>query len=147
MNINVALAGAGAFGLKHLDALKVIDGARVISLVGRARGKTEGSRRKYGIPHVATDLAESLQMKEVDAVILCTPTPLHATQASRLLCRPASTSRSRSRSATRCPTAWRSPTPRRPAARSRCAATPAGSTPATSGCTSGSVAASFTSSR
>jgi 2-hydroxy-4-carboxymuconate semialdehyde hemiacetal dehydrogenase len=81
MNINVALAGAGAFGLKHLDALKVIDGAHVISLVGRERGKTEEIARKYGIPHVATDLAESLQMKEVDAVILCTPTPLHAIQA------------------------------------------------------------------
>ena len=81
MNINVALAGAGAFGLKHLDALKVIDGANVISLVGRERGKTEEVARKYGIPHVATDLAESLQMKEVDAVILCTPTPLHAAQA------------------------------------------------------------------
>jgi len=81
MNINVALAGAGAFGLKHLDALKVIDGANVISLVGRDRGKTEEVARKYGIPHVATDLAESLRMREVDAVILCTPTPLHAAQA------------------------------------------------------------------
>jgi len=81
MNINVALAGAGAFGLKHLDALKVIDGANVVSLVGRERGKTEEVARKYGIPHVATDLAESLQMKEIDAVILCTPTPLHAAQA------------------------------------------------------------------
>ena len=81
MNINVALAGAGAFGLKHLDALKVIDGANVVSLVGRERSKTEEVARKYGIPHVTTDLAESLQMKEVDAVILCTPTPLHAAQA------------------------------------------------------------------
>jgi 2-hydroxy-4-carboxymuconate semialdehyde hemiacetal dehydrogenase len=81
MSINIALAGAGAFGLKHLDALKVIDGARVVSLVGRERGKTEEVARKYGIPHVATELAESLQLKEVDAVILCTPTPLHAAQA------------------------------------------------------------------
>jgi 2-hydroxy-4-carboxymuconate semialdehyde hemiacetal dehydrogenase len=81
MNINIALAGAGAFGLKHLDALKVIDGARVVSLVGRERGKTEEVARKYGIPHVTTELAETLRMKEVDAVILCTPTPLHAAQA------------------------------------------------------------------
>ena len=81
MNINVALAGAGAFGLKHLDALNVIDGVNVISLVGRERGKTEEVARRYGIPHVATDLAESLQVKEVDAVVLCTPTPLHAGQA------------------------------------------------------------------
>jgi 2-hydroxy-4-carboxymuconate semialdehyde hemiacetal dehydrogenase len=81
MKINIALAGAGAFGLKHLDALKLIDGANVVSLVGRERDKTEEVARKYGIPHVATDLAESLKETEVDAVILCTPTPLHARQA------------------------------------------------------------------
>jgi len=81
MTINVALAGAGAFGIKHLDAIKVIDGVKVVSLVGRERGKTEEVARKYGIAHVTTDLAESLKMKDVDAVILCTPTPMHAGQA------------------------------------------------------------------
>jgi 2-hydroxy-4-carboxymuconate semialdehyde hemiacetal dehydrogenase len=49
--------------------------------VGRERGKTEEVARKYGIAHVTTDLAESLKMKDVDAVILCTPTPMHAGQA------------------------------------------------------------------
>ena len=81
MTINVALAGAGAFGIKHLDAIKVIDDVNVVSLVGRERGKTEEIARKYGIAHVTTDLAESLKMKDVDAVILCTPTPMHAGQA------------------------------------------------------------------
>ena len=81
MTINVALAGAGAFGIKHLDAIKVIDGVKVVSLVGRERGKTEEVARKFGIAHVTTDLAESLKMKDVDAVILCTPTPMHAGQA------------------------------------------------------------------
>ena len=81
MTINVALAGAGAFGIKHLDAIKLIDGVKVISLVGRERAKTEEVARKYGIPHVTTDLADSLKMKDVDAVILCTPTPMHAAQA------------------------------------------------------------------
>ena len=81
MSINVALVGAGAFGIKHLDAIKLIDGVKVISLVSRERGKTEEVARRYGIPHVATDLAESLKLKEVAAVILCTPTPLHASQA------------------------------------------------------------------
>ena len=80
MSINIALAGAGAFGVKHLDALRAIDGAKVISLVGRERGKTEEVARKYGIPHVATDLAQSLKLREIDAVILCTPTPMHAAQ-------------------------------------------------------------------
>jgi 2-hydroxy-4-carboxymuconate semialdehyde hemiacetal dehydrogenase len=81
MTINVALAGAGAFGIKHLDAIKLIDGVKVISLVGRERAKTEEVARKYGVLHATTSLSESLKMKEVDAVILCTPTPMHASQA------------------------------------------------------------------
>jgi 2-hydroxy-4-carboxymuconate semialdehyde hemiacetal dehydrogenase len=81
MSINVALAGAGAFGTKHLDAIKQIDGVKVVSLVSRERGKTEEVAAKYGIPHAATELGESLKLKEVDAVILCTPTQMHAAQA------------------------------------------------------------------
>jgi 2-hydroxy-4-carboxymuconate semialdehyde hemiacetal dehydrogenase len=80
-NIKVALAGAGAFGSKHLDGIKLIDGVEVISLVGRELGKTREIAAKYGIEHVTTDLADSLAIKEVDAVILCTPTQMHAAQA------------------------------------------------------------------
>ncbi|MFT3789970.1 MAG: Gfo/Idh/MocA family oxidoreductase [Rudaea sp.] len=79
-SIKVALAGAGAFGIKHLDAIANIDGVEVVSLVGRERGKTEAIAQKYKIPHVATDLAESLAKPEIDAVILCTPTQMHAAQ-------------------------------------------------------------------
>ena len=81
MSIKVALAGAGAFGTKHLDAIKLIDGVEVISLVGRELGKTQEVAAKYGIPHVCTDLVHSLAIDEVDAVILCTPTQMHAAQA------------------------------------------------------------------
>ena len=80
-SIKVALAGAGAFGIKHLDAMANIDGVEVVSLVGRERDKTEAVARQYGIAHVATDLAESLALPGVDAVILCTPTQMHAAQA------------------------------------------------------------------
>ena len=79
--IKVALAGAGAFGIKHLDAIKLIDGVEVVSLVSRDLAKTKEVADKYGIAHVSTDLAESLALKEVDAVILCTPTQMHAAQA------------------------------------------------------------------
>ena len=79
--IKVALAGAGAFGIKHLDGIKNIDGVEVVSLVGRRKEPTEEVARKYGIPHVSTELADSLALPEVDAVILCTPTQLHAEQA------------------------------------------------------------------
>ena len=72
--IKLALAGAGAFGSKHLDGIRNIDGVEVVSLVGREIGKTQEIAAKYGISHVTTDLAASLALKEVDAVILCTPT-------------------------------------------------------------------------
>ncbi len=81
MTIKVALAGAGAFGLKHLDAIKLIDDVEVVSLVGRELPKTQDVAAKYGIPHVTTQLADSLAIREVDAVILCTPTQMHAAQA------------------------------------------------------------------
>jgi 2-hydroxy-4-carboxymuconate semialdehyde hemiacetal dehydrogenase len=79
--IKVALAGAGAFGIKHLDAIKNIDGVEVVSLISRDLAKTKEVAAKYAIPHVTTDLADSLALKEVDAVILCTPTQMHAEQA------------------------------------------------------------------
>ncbi|MHB1123672.1 MAG: Gfo/Idh/MocA family oxidoreductase [Ramlibacter sp.] len=79
--IKVALAGAGAFGIKHLDGIKLIEGVEVVSLVGREFGKTKEVADKYGISHVTTELAESLALPQVDAVILCTPTQMHAAQA------------------------------------------------------------------
>ena len=79
--IKVALAGAGAFGIKHLDGIKLIDGVEVVSLVSRELEKTKEVASKYGIGHVTTELADSLALPEVDAVILCTPTQMHASQA------------------------------------------------------------------
>ena len=79
--IKVALAGAGAFGIKHLDGIKLIDGVEVVSLIGRELPKTQEVADKYGIAHVTTNLHESLALKEVDAVILCTPTQMHASQS------------------------------------------------------------------
>ena len=78
--IKVALAGAGAFGIKHLDGIRNIDGVEVVSLVSRELEKTRAVASKYGIGHVTTDLADSLALPEVDAVILCTPTQMHADQ-------------------------------------------------------------------
>jgi 2-hydroxy-4-carboxymuconate semialdehyde hemiacetal dehydrogenase len=79
--IKVALAGAGAFGIKHLDGIKNIDGVEVVSLISRDLEKTKEVAAKYGIGHVTTELSESLALKEVDAVILCTPTQMHAAQS------------------------------------------------------------------
>ena len=75
------MVGAGAFGIKHLDGIKHIDGVEVVSLIGRELSKTKEVANQYGIAHVTTDLNESLAIKEVDAVILCTPTQMHAAQS------------------------------------------------------------------
>src|SRR5665647_1162632 len=79
--IKVALAGAGAFGIKHLDGIRNIDGVEVVSLISRDLDKTREIAAKYGIAHATTNLADSLALKEVDAVILCTPTQMHAEQS------------------------------------------------------------------
>ncbi len=76
----IALAGAGAFGVKHLEALQKIEGAQVVSLIGRELDKTREVADKFSIPHVTTQLDESLARSDVDAVILCTPTQMHAAQ-------------------------------------------------------------------
>ena len=79
--MRIALAGAGAFGIRHLDALAVIDGVTVTAVVSRRLEQAAEVARKYGARHAGTDLAEVLARDDVDAVILCTPTQLHAGQA------------------------------------------------------------------
>ena len=79
--IKVALAGAGAFGIKHLAGIRNIDGVEVVSLVSRELEKTRETAAQYGISHVTTDLNDSLALPGVDAVILCTPTQMHAEQS------------------------------------------------------------------
>jgi 2-hydroxy-4-carboxymuconate semialdehyde hemiacetal dehydrogenase len=83
--MKVVIAGAGAFGIKHLDAIKQIGGIEVASVVGRQLPPTQEVARKYGVPHATTELAEALELPGVDAAILATPTQLHAAQALQCL--------------------------------------------------------------
>ena len=83
--MQVILAGAGAFGQKHLDAIRLIGGIEVVSLVGRELESTQATAQKYGIKHVTTDLATALALPGVEAAILCTPTQIHAAQAIQCL--------------------------------------------------------------
>jgi 2-hydroxy-4-carboxymuconate semialdehyde hemiacetal dehydrogenase len=79
--MRIAVAGAGAFGLKHLDALALIDGVTVTWVISRRPDQAEEVAEKYGAAHASTNLDLALDSDDVDAVILCTPTQLHAQQA------------------------------------------------------------------
>lgn len=79
--MKVILAGAGAFGIKHLEAMSKIDGIEVASIVSRDLKATAEVAKQWRIPHYTTDLAESLAQSGVEAALLASPTQLHAAQA------------------------------------------------------------------
>lgn len=79
--MRIALAGAGAFGEKHLDGLQKIDGVEIVSIVSRTAEQAAAAAKKYGAKHSSTELDDALNRDDVDAVILCTPTQMHAAQA------------------------------------------------------------------
>ena len=78
--MKIVMAGQGAFGQKHLDALKNIPGIEVTALVGGKPDTTREVAAKYDIPHWTGDLAEALAIPGVEAVLLATPTQMHAAQ-------------------------------------------------------------------
>ncbi len=79
--MRIALAGAGAFGEKHLDGLTRIDGVEIVSIISRTGEQAAAVAEKYGAGHSSTELEDALARDDVDAVILCTPTQMHARQA------------------------------------------------------------------
>ena len=83
--IKIVVAGQGAFGIKHLEALQKIADVQVVSLTGGNQQQTEEVAKKFGIAHWTGNLAESLAQPGVEAVILATPTQMHADQAVQCL--------------------------------------------------------------
>lgn len=84
--MNVCVAGAGAFGQKHLQAIAAIQGVEVTSLVGgRNLDQVQALADQYGVGHATLSLDEALTLPGLDAVIVCSPTPVHAAQAMACL--------------------------------------------------------------
>jgi 2-hydroxy-4-carboxymuconate semialdehyde hemiacetal dehydrogenase len=81
--MKICVAGQGAFGQKHLDALKRILGVEITSLVGGNQDSTAQVAKKYGIPHYTGELSEGI--KRADAVILTTPTKMHFRQGEQVM--------------------------------------------------------------
>ncbi|MCC2031260.1 Gfo/Idh/MocA family oxidoreductase [Microbacterium allomyrinae] len=79
--VRVAVVGAaGAFGMKHLDGLADIPSAEVTVVSGTDQEATEAVAKTYGVPHAVLGYDAVLERDDVDAVILATPTPMHASQ-------------------------------------------------------------------
>ena len=78
--MKVGLAGQGAFGVKHLEAIQNIPGIEVITLTGGNQTATEEVAKRFKIPHFTGDLGESLKQPGLEAMILATPTQMHAAQ-------------------------------------------------------------------
>jgi len=83
--MKIGLAGQGAFGIKHLEAIQKIPGIEVITLTGGNQQSTQEVAQRFGIPHFTGDLAESLKQPGLEAMILATPTQMHAAQTIQCL--------------------------------------------------------------
>jgi 2-hydroxy-4-carboxymuconate semialdehyde hemiacetal dehydrogenase len=83
--MKICVAGQGAFGIKHIEAIRNIPGVDVVTLAGGSPDSTKEVAAKFGIPHWSTDLGECLAQPGVEAAILATPTQMHAKQAVQCL--------------------------------------------------------------
>ncbi len=83
--MKVCLAGHGAFGIKHLEAMAKIPGVEVITLAGSNIESARAVAQQWKIPHWTANLAESLARPGLDAVILTTPTQMHAAQGEQCM--------------------------------------------------------------
>jgi 2-hydroxy-4-carboxymuconate semialdehyde hemiacetal dehydrogenase len=78
--MKICMAGQGAFGVKHLEAIQKIPGIEVVTLAGGNPDATREVAQKFGIPHWSQDLGECLAQPGVEAAILATPTQMHTKQ-------------------------------------------------------------------
>ncbi len=81
MTIRTAIAGAGAFGTKHAEGLREVDGVDVVAIVDPEPDRARAFAAEHGIARSSSDLDDVLAADDIDAIILATPTPLHARQA------------------------------------------------------------------
>jgi 2-hydroxy-4-carboxymuconate semialdehyde hemiacetal dehydrogenase len=83
--VKVCLVGHGAFGIKHLEAMAKIPDIEVISVTGSNVAAAREVAQQWKIPHFTADLADSLAQPKLDAVILTTPTQMHAAQGEQCM--------------------------------------------------------------
>ncbi len=84
--VRIGVAGAnGAFGSKHLDALAQIDEVEIVAAMATTLDKANGVADKYSIPNRFDNYDQMLGLSDLDAVILATPTQIHAEQGLKAM--------------------------------------------------------------
>ena len=84
--VRIGVAGAnGAFGSKHLDALSQIDNVEIVAAMATTLEKANGVADKYSIPNRFDNYDDMLGLSDLDAVILATPTQIHAEQGIKAM--------------------------------------------------------------
>ncbi len=84
--VRIGVAGAnGAFGSKHLDALAQIDEVEIVAVMATTLDKANGVADKHSIPNRFDNYDQMLGLSDLDAVILATPTQIHAEQGLKAM--------------------------------------------------------------
>ena len=83
--MKVCLVGEGAQGHTYMEALREIPGVDVTSLAGGISENTAAFSEKWHIPHYGLDLEEAIGQPGIEAVIIGSPSQVHAAQATAAL--------------------------------------------------------------
>lgn len=89
--MNVGLIGYGSIARAHVRAIQALQAAdarqplALRSVMGRLAEPTAQFALEHGIVRHTTDLDELLDDRELDAVVVCSPSPAHAEQTERAL--------------------------------------------------------------
>ena len=83
--MKVCIAGEGAQGKTHMEALVKKKDVEVVTVAGGIEADTVEFAREWGIPHYSMNLEECIEQPGVEAVVLTTPNHLHAAQTELAL--------------------------------------------------------------
>ena len=75
---NVAVIGAGAIGLNHIDSFQKHPAARVVAVAEVSPERGQEAVDKYNVPELVTDYKKLLARADIDVVSIALPNYLHA---------------------------------------------------------------------
>jgi UDP-N-acetyl-2-amino-2-deoxyglucuronate dehydrogenase len=82
-NVKFVLLGAGSIAGKYVTAVDNVPGASIAGIVSRTSEKAEQFAKKHGLDHFSDSLETLAETVDFDAVIIATPSGLHADGAIR----------------------------------------------------------------